>query len=518
MAQQMRTVTLLLALLLAQEAQLSLAQAPPNLALVRVRYNTLKNTAKPEGELKVQIDAIDRELAEATRLGRTGEMRRLLTKATTLLNGRPWTELDEFDASLVLRTDQVFVDAARPWQVRLEQIFAPAIELTAPLVVRTAVRPLISQPSGAPDAYPLTRFESVTRDLRESPLPLELDLAAVPNGPHVLDVEVLDGERSLGTANLRLWALKGLDERSRELEASAQVVADTARADVLYPLDYMRRANRGLIEVGTFDLAKELESAGAIAAAAKGGADPFAGRTGDVERHYVLEPAREIMPYRVFVPKGYDGSKTFPLVIALHGLGANEDSFFDSYQRRVPQLAEERGYLVAGPLGYRTDGFYGSGVAGSSDPTTRRIRELSEQDVMEVLRRMRRDYRVDEARIYLMGHSMGAIGTWHLAAKYADIWAAVAPFSGTGQPASVERMKGIPQFVVHGDADPTVSVGGSRTMVAEMKKLGVDVTYIEVTGGDHLNIVVPNLAGAFDFFGKKRKRAAPTERREPRGK
>ena len=49
------------------------AQAPPNAASARVRYNSLKNTAKPDGELKAQIDAIDKELAEATRLGQTAQ-------------------------------------------------------------------------------------------------------------------------------------------------------------------------------------------------------------------------------------------------------------------------------------------------------------------------------------------------------------------------------------------------------------------------------------------------------------
>ncbi|MBI1873480.1 MAG: prolyl oligopeptidase family serine peptidase, partial [Acidobacteria bacterium] len=111
------------------------------------------------------------------------------------------------------------------------------------------------------------------------------------------------------------------------------------------------------------------------------------------------------------------------------------------------------------------------------------------------------------------GHSMGAIGTWYLTAKYPEVWAAVAPFSGLGAPASVARMKHIPQFVVHGDADPTVNVSGSRTMVAEMKKLGVDVTYIEVAGGNHINVVVPNLAAMMDFFDAKRKAVPTTQQR-----
>ena len=47
-------------------------------------------------------------------------------------------------------------------------------------------------------------------------------------------------------------------------------------------------------------------------------------------------------------------------------------------------------------------------------------------------------------------------------------------------------------------------------MVAEMKKLGVDHVYIEVPGGNHIDMVVPNIPKAFDFFDTKRKTATPT--------
>ncbi len=78
-----------------------------------------------------------------------------------------------------------------------------------------------------------------------------------------------------------------------------------------------------------------------------------------MERHYLLEGAQEIMPYRVYVPAKYTGQQALPLIVALHGLGATEDAFFDSYGRMFPKLAEEHGYLVAAPLGYRVDGGYG---------------------------------------------------------------------------------------------------------------------------------------------------------------
>ena len=69
-----------------------------------------------------------------------------------------------------------------------------------------------------------------------------------------------------------------------------------------YEGDYIRNVNRGRIGIGTFDVSAELAAAEATMTAAKAGKDPFKARTGDMERHYVLDGANEIMPYRVYVP------------------------------------------------------------------------------------------------------------------------------------------------------------------------------------------------------------------------
>jgi predicted peptidase len=263
--------------------------------------------------------------------------------------------------------------------------------------------------------------------------------------------------------------------------------------------------NRGRIQMATFNVIDEVTIAEGVLAAAKSGKDPFKGRTGDFERHHWLAGADEVMPYRVYVPKAYSSSRPAPLVIALHGLGGTEDSFFDQYQRQPVQLAEKHGFLMAAPLGYRVDGFYGSRIMGGGDVAVQRRGEYSEKDVLEVLRLMKANYNVDESRIYLMGHSMGAIGTWVLGAKYPQTWAALVAFAGTGSPALAEQMRSIPQFIVHGDDDPTVNVSGSRTMSAALKKAGADVTYIEVAGGGHSDVVVPNLSGAFAFMAQQKK-------------
>jgi predicted esterase len=502
----MRIVVVLLSLFVACDA---FAQALPNINLLVVRYNSEKASAKPEGELKAQLDEVDKLIAEARRAGNNGELRRQIAKGMTLLRNEAWTPAIDFRNSLVLRAERTVVDSSAPLAFRLEQIYRPAMEMSTNLTARVSIRKRAPQsrtakPAPVP-ATVLATFDGLSRDLRESPFAMEVAVAAIEDGAFAIETEVLDGTTAIATAALNVFLHKGLDARLKVLEAAAASVPDSVRADVLYPGDFIRNVNRGRVELGNFNVANEIAAAEGAVTAAKGGKDPFKGRTGDFERHHLLAGADEVMPYRVYVPKNYSALTPMPLVIALHGLGANEDSFFDSYDRVPPQLAEKHGFLMAAPLGYRVDGFYGSRIMGGGDVAAQRRGDYSEKDVLEVLRLMKANYNVDESRIYLIGHSMGAIGTWALAAKYPQTWAAAAAFAGTGAATLAEPMKSIPHFVVHGDNDPTVSVSGSRNMVAALKKAGADVTYVEVAGGGHSDVVVPNLAAAFEFLASKKK-------------
>ncbi len=489
------------------------AQALTGLSSLRVTYNTRKATSKPEGALKAEIDVVDRELAAAMASGDTGEARRQLARGMALLAGTGWTPALDYQHSLVIRTERTVIDSSEPYAARLEQIYKPAIQLTPALTARVSLmaRPAPAQPGAGPAAPPMAavrefgRLEGVARDLRESPFPMEFDLSGIPDGAYTLEAQVFDGDTPLGTARIGIALMKGLDARLRVLEARAATAPEALRADIRYPGDFIRNVNRGRVRLAAFDLAAELGVAEAVLAAATKGQDPFKGRTGSLERHYLLAGADEVMPYRVYVPTGYRASTPTPLVVALHGLGANEDSFFDGYSGVPVKLAEQLGFLMVAPLGYRVDGFYGSPTGGANDAAARRRLELSEKDVLETVRLMRAHYNVDANRIHLIGHSMGAIGTWHLGAKYPDLWAALGPFSGAGNPGAVAGMKGIPQIVVHGDADATVSVAASRAMVAEMKRLGVEVVYIEVPGGSHTDVVVPNLPRVFEFLAAHRR-------------
>jgi len=494
-------------------------QSLPNLALANLNYTVRKRTVNPQGELKQKIDGNDREMAEARRVGRMGDVRRLLAKGQVLLAGNAWTDELDFASSITLRTERVFVDTQKPYAIRLEQIYSSTLAVDHNLTAHASlVKPRAGGRGGAggggrgaaaapPEvAKDFGSFDDVNRDLRESPYLMELDLASIADGTYQVRVEVSDGAKALGSATLRIIAVKGIDDSLARIEREAASAPESIRADALYPADFVRNVNRGRVDAGAFDVTKEIANVEDMLASAAvlkaSGKDPFAGRTGDFKRHYLLKAAGEIMPYRLYIPPAYDGTKAYPMVLALHGLGGTEDGMFGPNYRALPE-AEKRGYILVSPLGYRIDGGYGRAATKAG--------MLSEADVMEVLARVRRDYKIDDNRIYLLGHSMGGFGTWVLGPKYPTIWAAMAPISGGGQPASLEKIRDIPEIVVHGDADNVVPVGSSRTMVEAAKKLGIEVKYIEVPGGTHGDVAAPNMSAIFDFFDAHRKaKASPT--------
>ena len=478
------------------------AQAQISLLSLQVAYSTRKALAKPTGELSARLDSVDAALTAATRAGKMGEARRQLAKGTGLLAGRAWTDSADLSTSLLLKSDRVVIDSRQPYSLRIEQQYQP----TVPLSKAVSARVLLTKPGQGGGRTEIGKFDVTSTDLQATPLSMIIGLDDVADGRYTIVVEMVESTRVIGTVSLPVALRKGIDDAVSRLETEAQGASLGLRAEILFPVDRMRHVNQGQLELRMLDTDKEFAIADSVVAAVKQKKDPFVGRTGDFKRHYPLTGANEILPYHLYVPTSYKASAGAPLIIALHGLGATEDSFFESYGRILPQLAENGGYILAGALGYRVDGGYGWGVGTPpNDTTARRSSELSELDVMQVLAQVREHYNIDPKRIYLMGHSLGAIGTWKIAAKYPDVWAALGVFSGQGQPTSAEQLKNIPEFVVHGDTDPTVNVRGSRTMVTALKALNTELVYIEVPGGNHTSVVQPNLAGMIEFFSKHKK-------------
>lgn len=255
-------------------------------------------------------------------------------------------------------------------------------------------------------------------------------------------------------------------------------------------------------------------------------------------RTYHFADTNEDLPYAIYVSSKVSRDKKNPLIVTLHGLGGTHTTMM---RPNALDLAEAGGYIYVAPMGYNPRGWYGvprgerrgglpppfdsarganptgaraqgpppGALAGANDPAN--LRELSEKDVLNVLEIMRKEFNVDDTRTYLFGHSMGGAGTYHLAVKYPEKWAAIgvqAPAAFSLDPNSLSKIPKMPVIVIHGDMDTAVPVTLSRTWVEVMKSLNMPYQYIEAAGGDHGSVISGSMPEIFAFFAKHSKPAS----------
>jgi predicted peptidase len=177
--------------------------------------------------------------------------------------------------------------------------------------------------------------------------------------------------------------------------------------------------------------------------------------------------------YVVFVPHAYSGDKPVPVVLFLHGSGSTGDDG----KKQVSGIAAE--------VRRNEKTFPAIVVFPQSQKRTWRASSDDGKRAMAILAEVEKAYKVDPKRVYLTGLSMGGFGTWSLAAAHPEKWAAIVPICGGGDPKSAAKFKDVPCWCFHGDADPTVSVDMSRSMIKALKEAGGEPKYTEYPGVQH---------------------------------
>ncbi|MGD7651876.1 MAG: GDSL-type esterase/lipase family protein [Verrucomicrobiales bacterium] len=213
--------------------------------------------------------------------------------------------------------------------------------------------------------------------------------------------------------------------------------------------------------------------------------------SGKTEAHHYENDAGQRMPYRLFVPQGYDPEQVYPLVIAFHGAGSRGDDNLkqlqpwvsgwvdDSVQAKHPCLV----LMPQCPKGKQwVDTPWGKGSYSHADTPVSESMSLAKAIVDQVLA----EKSVDPARIYVMGPSMGGYATWSFAMRYPELVAAAVPICGAGDPSMADTLKDMPIWAFHGDADPVVPFSGSVEMNEAIRKAGGNqMTFTPYRGVKH---------------------------------
>jgi predicted peptidase len=231
-------------------------------------------------------------------------------------------------------------------------------------------------------------------------------------------------------------------------------------------------------------------SAFVLSAAVARAADPTDLRS-QLEKRVYKNAKGETLPYRLFVPKDYDSSRKYPIILFMHGAGErgtdNQAQLVHSQVLGLvsgevakkhpcflvaPQCPDKMKWVEV-PWEFRTP--------HQTPPEPSVPMRL----MMELLDALEKEFSIDPARRYVTGLSMGGFGTFDLCARRPKDIAAAIPVCGGADDSKAPEMAGVAFWVFHGGNDGVVPVVRSRSAVEALKKAGAKVKFTEYAGMGH---------------------------------
>ncbi len=161
------------------------------------------------------------------------------------------------------------------------------------------------------------------------------------------------------------------------------------------------------------------------------------------------------LPGRLYVPADYTPTKSYPIVVFLHGAGQEGTDDVQQVENNISNLianAASRDFFIYAPQDDR-------GIWSPDDDLPA---------IAKMLGQMTTQYNIDPDRIYATGLSLGGQGVNFMIDDYTNLYAAFIPLSASGgglTPAEAEPAVGRPIWYFHGNADTTVTVDTSRDTV-----------------------------------------------------
>jgi len=202
-----------------------------------------------------------------------------------------------------------------------------------------------------------------------------------------------------------------------------------------------------------------------------------------IEDHQGMNEQSLSLFHQVAPPKSNLGGKP-PLLLLLHGYGANEDDLFSlaPYLDERFMVVSARAPVNLRGMGYAwfNLGFTPQGIA--IDPQeVEAARQILKKFIGEVVEA----YDCDPNAVYLMGFSQGAMMSLAVALTFPGTAAAVVAMSGRMLPLTTQQIHdkdsllGLPIFVVHGTRDNVLPISHGRETKAALSQLPVDLIYKE---------------------------------------
>lgn len=219
----------------------------------------------------------------------------------------------------------------------------------------------------------------------------------------------------------------------------------------------------------------------------------------------------EELPYRLFVPDGYDPNTAYPLVLYMHhaglsGTSEHNDSGWDNCVQLTSEIGSGNDYggvftnqavdesgehfntqeryphFVLAPHAETSFYGFGGGTEGSASGPEHATRPL----LWGILEEVQAEFNIDPGRLYVTGISMGCYGTWDIIMRNPGVFAAASPQSCRGDPDTdlLTALKDMPIWSMCGTNDSYFA--GAEAMADGMEEIGATAfTFSAMQGVGH---------------------------------
>lgn len=187
--------------------------------------------------------------------------------------------------------------------------------------------------------------------------------------------------------------------------------------------------------------------------------------------------------YRYLLPKNYDPSKKYPVIIFLHGKDENANKHNGDNAAQLANGANGALALVSTNAPDNRTNYPVFFVAPQNQSGSWALGEPHLRAILQTLK-IAYPNAIDEDRICLTGLSAGAFGTWNMAAAMPGIFSCIVPLSG-GSQSIADLEGGMPIWAFHAANDGTVAVTGTESSINSWRNYGRKAIFTRYDIGGH---------------------------------
>jgi len=187
------------------------------------------------------------------------------------------------------------------------------------------------------------------------------------------------------------------------------------------------------------------------------------------------------LPYRLYSPPNLVEGNQYPLVVWLHGAGESGRDNWGQLRHMDMALKKHKGkfpaFILVPQINQGVSWYKRQGIISPNDMLT---------VTWSLMKKIIREYPIDEDRIPLVGISSGGSACWEMGMRYPDRFCAIAPISsGGGDIFRIANLVKTPVWAFHNIGDEGTPIAGVRRTTEALQAAGGQVYLLERDASGH---------------------------------